>query len=97
MMKPYLKYEQTEDTVVYVKDRQLALAKTEAYIKTLKPKKMKRFDGSVVDFGETWGAVKVSVTEYALKLMFESKVKKEAQLIQNQIKQYIESIADATK
>jgi len=97
MMKPYQKYKQTEDVIVYVKDRKVALAKTEAYIKTLKPKSLRKFDGLVVDFGTTWGGVKVSVTEYALKLMFESSTKKEAELIQDKIRRYVESIADATK
>jgi len=97
MMKPYLKYKQTEDVIVYVKDREVALAKTEAYIKSLKPKSLRKFDGLVVDFGNTWGGVKVSVTEYALKLMFESTNKKEAKLMQDKIRHYAESIADATK
>jgi phosphomannomutase len=97
MMKPYQKYKQTEDVIVYVKDRKVALAKTEAYIKTLKPKSLRKFDGLVVDFGTTWGGVKVSVTEYALKLMFESSTKKEAELIQDKIRRYVESLADATK
>jgi phosphomannomutase len=97
MMKPYLTYKQTEDVIVSVKDRKVALAKTEAYIKTLQPKSLKKFDGLVVDFGNTWGGVKVSVTEYALKLMFESTTKKEAQAMQDKIKRYVESIAHATK
>lgn len=97
MVKPYLKYKQTEDVIVYVKDRKVALAKTEAYIKTLQPQKLKKFDGLVVDFGSTWGGVKVSVTEYALKLMFESATKKEAQAMQDTIKQFVESIADTSK
>lgn len=73
MMKPYLKYQQTEDVIVEVKDKKLAMAKTEAYIKSLHPKSIKKFDGLIVDFGDVWGGVKLSVTEYAIKLMFEAK------------------------
>lgn len=72
-MKPYLKYQQTEDVIVEVKDKKLAMAKTEAYIKSLHPKSIKKFDGLIVDFGDVWGGVKLSVTEYAIKLMFEAK------------------------
>ncbi len=97
MMKPYLKYQQTEDVIVMVKDKQLSLAKTEAYIKTLKPKSLKRFDGLIVDSGEVWGAVKLSVTEFALKLMFESKKKSDAKAMQDKLAKFIESIADKTK
>lgn len=93
MMKPYLKYKQTEDVIVMVKDKKIALEKTEIYLKTLKPKSIKRFDGLVVDFGEVWGMVKPSVTEFALKLMFESKKKPDAKAMQDKLVKYIESIA----
>ncbi|MCB9818550.1 phosphomannomutase/phosphoglucomutase [Candidatus Nomurabacteria bacterium] len=97
MMRPYLEYNQTEDVIVMVKDKKIALAKTENYIKKMKPKGLKKFDGLVVDFGEVWGGVKPSVTEYALKLMFESKNKKEAKLVQDKLVKYIESVADDVK
>jgi phosphomannomutase len=97
MMKPYIKYQQTEDVVVFVKDRELAFKKTEAFIRKMKPERIKNFDGRVIDFGNVWGVLKMSVTEYALKLMFESAKKKDAQIIQDKIEQYIESIADASK
>jgi phosphomannomutase len=97
MMKPYIKYKQTEDVVINVKDKKLALEKTEAYIKTMQPKTLKKFDGLVVDFGDTWGGVKVSVTEFALKVMFESTTKKQATETRDAIVRYIRSIADATK
>jgi len=93
MMKPHLKYQQTEDVVVMVKDTKLALEKVESYINSLKPKSVKHFDGLTVDFGETWGAVKPSVTEYALKIMFEAKVKKVAQSMQDQLVAYVRTIA----
>lgn len=97
MMKPYLKYRQTEDVIVKVKDKKLALEKTEVYLKKMKPKTLKRFDGLVVDFGDVWGAVKPSVTEYALKIMFESTKKKEAKEVQEKLVKYVESIANKTK
>lgn len=97
MIKPHLKYQQTEDVVVMVKDKKLALQKTEAYLKKLKPKKLKKFDGLVVDFGNAWGAVKPSVTEYALKLMFESTKLKEAKEIQEKLLEYIKSIANDSR
>jgi phosphomannomutase len=93
LVQPYCKYQQTEDVIVKVKDKKLALAKTEAYLKTLQPKKLRRFDGLVVDFGEVWGAVKPSVTEFALKIMFESTKKAWAKERQQQLVEYIESIA----
>lgn len=94
MMKPYLKYQQTEDVIVMVKDKKLALKKTEDYIRSLSPKTLKRFDGLMVDFGEVWGAVKPSVTEYALKVMFESAKKKEAKVMQDKLVSFIESVAN---
>tara|TARA_B100002051_G_scaffold271450_1_gene306196 strand:- start:215 stop:1606 length:1392 start_codon:yes stop_codon:yes gene_type:complete len=98
MVKPCQKYKQTEDVIVLVKDKKLALAKTEKFITTkLKPKSIKRFDGLVVDCGDVWGGVKVSVTEYALKVMFESANKKLAKETQDKIVAYIKSIANATK
>ncbi|MCB9815354.1 phosphomannomutase/phosphoglucomutase [Candidatus Nomurabacteria bacterium] len=96
MMKPYLKYQQTEDVIVKVKDKKVALAKTEAFIKKMKPKNLKRFDGLVVDFGGVWGGVKPSVTEYALKVMFESSKKREAQAMQDKLIEYIKSIANSS-
>lgn len=94
MMKPYLKYQQTEDVVINVKDKKVSLAKTEAYIKKMNPKSMRKFDGLVVDFGDVWGGVKVSVTEFALKLMFESSKKKDAKEVQAKLAAYIKSIAN---
>ena len=96
MMKPYVKYRQTEDVIVRVKDKKLALAKIEQHLKKMKPKQMKKFDGFSVDFGEVWGAIKPSVTEFAIKLMFEAKKKKLAKDKQTEMVKYIKSIADKT-
>jgi len=97
MMAPHLKYQQTEDTIVKVKDKKAALDKTEKYLKSLKPKKLKKFDGFIVDFGEVWGMVKPSVTEFALKLMFESKNKKAAKEMQDKLVKYVQSIANSSR
>ena len=93
MIAPYLKYAQTEDVIVMVKDKELALEKTEAFILSLSPLKTKKFDGLIVDFGDVWGSVKISVTEFALKLMFESNDIKKAKAMQNKIVKFIKSVA----
>jgi phosphomannomutase len=94
MVKPYLVYQQTEDVIVLVRNQPKALQKTLAYVETLAPKTIKKFDGFWVDFGEVWGAVKMSVTEPAIKLMFESKKKKTAQEMQDKLVKFIKTIAD---
>lgn len=94
MVKPYLKYHQNEDTIVDVKDREKAMKKTEAYLLSLKPKAVKYYDGMMVDFGEVWGSVKISVTEYALKMMFESTHKSAAEELQKRVVAYVTKIAN---
>jgi phosphomannomutase len=94
MVKPYLVYQQTEGVIVLVRNQPKALQKTLAYVETLAPKTIKKFDGFWVDFGEVWGAVKMSVTEPAIKLMFESKKKKTAQEMQDKLVKFIKTIAD---
>jgi phosphomannomutase len=96
MMAPYLVYEQTEDVVVKVVDKEVAMAKIHDYLMSLKPVSIKTFDGYFVDFGDVWGAVKMSVTEYAVKLMFESRSKAKAKKLQSQILKYVKSIAKDT-
>jgi phosphomannomutase len=93
MMAPYLVYVQTEDVVVKVTDKDVAMAKVHEYLVSLKPVSLKKFDGYFVDFGDVWGAVKMSVTEYGVKLMFESRSKAKAKKIQNQILKFVKSIA----
>jgi phosphomannomutase len=94
MMKPYLKYHQTGDTIVSVKDKQLVLHKTKAYLESLQPEKLKQFDGLVLDFGDVWGVVKPSVTEFAMKIIFESKNQKTAMGKRRLLIDYIRSIAN---
>lgn len=96
LMAPYLVYEQTEDVVVKVADKNVAMRKVHEYLLSLKPKSISHFDGYFVDFGEVWGAVKMSVTEYGIKLMFESRTKAKAKKVQNQILKFVKSIAQDT-
>ena len=96
MMVPYLVYEQTEDVVVKVADKDSAMQKIYEYLVSLKPQSIKKFDGYFIDCGDVWGAVKMSVTEYAIKLMFESKSKTKAKKLQSQILKFVQSIAEET-
>jgi len=93
MVAQYDHYKQTEDVVVAVPNKQEALKAVEQYLQTLKPKTIKKFDGLIVDFGLVWGAVKPSVTEFALKVMFEGVRKKAAQDMQNKVLQRVRSLA----
>jgi phosphomannomutase len=97
MMQPYLRYHQTEDTIVEVDDKQHALAAVEQYVRTKQPRTLKKFDGYRVDFGDVWGVVKPSVTEFALKIMFESKSKKHARNVQSELIAFTKSIAHTRK
>ncbi len=96
MMAPYLMYAQTEDVVIKVANKAVAMQKVHAYLKTLKSKRLIRQDGYYIDMGDVWGAVKVSVTEYAVKCMFESHSKAKAKKFQNQILKFIRSVAKDT-
>jgi len=93
MMKPYLTYQQTQDVIVEVDDKQRALREVEKYLLKKRPLSVKKFDGYTVDFGDVWGAVKPSVTEFALKIMFESKSMKHAKNIQKELVTFTQSIA----
>lgn len=93
LIAPYRLYAQTEDVIVPVNDKPGALAKVCAYLLKKKPRTIKKFDGYWFDFGEVWGSVKISVTEPALKMMFEGKKKREAQVLQDEVAAYVRSIA----
>jgi phosphomannomutase len=92
MMAPYLIYKQTEDVIVEVSDKKKAQVAIEKYLKDKKPVKARKFDGIWVDFGDVWGSVKISVTEHALKMMFEGKNKKVAQSLQDEVADFVRSI-----
>ena len=97
MVKPYTLYQQTEDVVIPVTDKKLVLAKIEAKLAKMRPEKVTKFDGYFVDFGDVWGAIKPSVTEFAIKLMFESKKKSDATKVQKELFEFVASIASKTK
>ncbi|HEY0964674.1 MAG TPA: hypothetical protein VGE31_02670, partial [Candidatus Paceibacterota bacterium] len=94
MVKPYRIYHQTEDLIVEVRDPEAAMQKTETYLRSLNPKEIVQFDGVSVDFGDVWGSVKISVTEYALKMMFESTHKSAAEELQRKVQTFVASIAN---
>lgn len=94
MMAPYLLYRQTEDVIVEVKDKKKSQAAVEAYLKAKQPIKSRKFDGLWVNYGEVWGSVKISVTEPALKMMFEGIDKKKAQKLQDEVEAFVKSIAN---
>lgn len=93
MMQPYMRYRQTEDVVIEVDDKDRVMKEVGVKLKTMNPKKITKFDGYFVDFGEVWGAIKPSVTEFAIKLMFESESKQKAETIQKKLKQFVSSLA----
>lgn len=93
LVAPYQKYYQTEDVIVEVADKKKAQAAVEAYLKAMQPVRTRKFDGLFVDFGEVWGSVKISVTEHALKMMFEGKKKAPTVTFQAEVVAYVKSIA----
>lgn len=93
MVKPYTVYEQTEDAVVEVKDKKQSMKLLEAYLLKQNPLRIKKFDGLFVDFGEVWGVVTPSVTEPALKILFEAKNKTLAQSKLRAVVDFAKSIA----
>jgi phosphomannomutase len=95
MMEPYLRYNKTEDVLINVKDKNKSLKLVEQYLRDKNPQSVKKFDGVTVDFGDVWGTVKPSVTEYALKVMFESKSKAKAKKMRDEVVEYIKGIADS--
>jgi len=97
MMKPYQRYQQTEDVVIKVENKKLALELIEKKLHKMKPKSIKKFDGFYVDFGDVWGSIKPSVTEYAIKLMFESKEKSKAVAVQKDLLKFVKKISHSNK
>jgi phosphomannomutase len=97
MMKSYMVYHQTEDMVIPVANTKIAMEKIKDHLVAKQPQTLIAFDGYFVDFGTAWGAVKVSVTEYAIKLMFEAKTKKDATTAQKELVQFVRSIAKEGK
>jgi len=90
---PYLKYYQAEDVIVDVENKKKAQAAVEAYLKAKKPVRSRKFDGIYVDFCDVWGSVKISVTEHALKMMFEGTSKKVVTAFQKEVVEFVRSVA----
>jgi phosphomannomutase len=93
MVAPYLRYEQTEDVIVEVDHRPAALESVRQLLLKKPLCKVKKFDGYTFDLGSVWGSVKISVTEPALKMMFEGKKRKEAQALQDEVADFVRKIA----
>jgi len=93
LVAPYCGYEQTEDVVVAVKDKKATMAAVSAYLAGQPEIMVKKFDGYVVDYGDVWGAIKESVTEYAVKCMFESTSRSKAKKKQREIVAFLKSVA----
>jgi len=94
-VQPYQKYQQLEDVVIHVNNKKAALDQVEAFIKKEFPTAdIKKFDGLYVTTEQAWGAVKPSVTEHALKVMFEGHKKTEANKLQKELVAYIKTIAN---
>jgi phosphomannomutase len=96
-IQPYRRYEQTDDTIVMVEEPVEALETVREFLVAKKPIKMKKFDGYSVDFGDVWGSVKVSVTEPALKLMFEGNKKKQAVALLQEVEAFILTLPGSSK
>ena len=93
LVAPYQKYYQAEDVIVDVDDKKKAQAAVEAYLKAKKPVRSRKFDGIYVDFCDVWGSVKISVTEHALKMMFEGTSKKVVTAFQKEVVEFVRSVA----
>jgi phosphomannomutase len=93
MIAPFQLYAQTEDVIVPVENQKQALEDLRVWLEKRQPKQLKKFDGYYVDFGDVWGAVKISVTEPALKMMFEGKKRKAAEALQAEVVAYVKTLA----
>jgi phosphomannomutase len=94
MVSPYRKYEQLEDVVIDVKDKKKSIQKVLRFVKKQYPEAVvKEFDGLYIKTEKAWGAVKPSVTEHAIKIMFEGLKKKDASQVQDKLVAYVRKIA----
>lgn len=72
MLKPFMRYHQTEEILVAVPSKTVALDAVVAHYATQKPLSIERYDGVTIRFADYWLVVKASVTEDALKCVVES-------------------------
>jgi len=90
MVKQYQVYQQLEDEVTDVENKQAALLAVKKHIDKKYPKAdLKKFDGWYLTTDNAWGAVKPSVTEHALKVMFEGHKKADAKKVQDDLVAFI--------
>jgi phosphomannomutase len=90
MARPYQRYQQLEDTVIPVTDKQAVLQAVEKYVRGhYKDARLRKFDGWYLELPDAWGAIKPSVTEHALKVMFEGSTKKAAKQVQDDLVEFI--------
>jgi phosphomannomutase len=78
LVKPYQKYHQTEDLMIYVDNKNAAL-ETIAKHKQLRAFTITHKDGLILESESAWGVIKPSVTEAALNVIVESTSKKRAE------------------
>ena len=93
LVRPLARYSQTEDVIIEVDDKKSALERTADYLHKKVPLRLEKYDGYTVDFGDVWGVIKPSVTEFALKVLFESKSARHAKNVQLEVIEHIKKIA----
>jgi len=84
-IKPFSTYFQTEEVLVEVKDKELALQEIASRYESKHPESITYFDGVTIHFPEYWFVIKKSVTEDALKFVVESPKKQIAYTVQKEI------------
>ncbi len=90
IIKPFDRYYQTEEILVPVANKKLAMQAVKAAF-TEPPQKSDMFDGLMMSYEDVWFTVKPSVTEDALKFVVESPQKSRAIEIQKKIKTILDS------
>ncbi len=94
LVATYQRYHQLEDVVIPVHDKAAVLQAVHAYLETQHPDaKVQKFDGLYVSTDIAWGAVKPSVTEHAIKVMFEGPKKRDAALLQDELVAFVTKVA----
>lgn len=98
LVRGYRRYQQLEDVVVEVADKSAVINATEAFLREQMPEaRVQRFDGLFVSTGSAWGAVKPSVTEHAIKVMFEGYTKAQAQALQDALVAFVRQQAKISR
>lgn len=94
LVAPYQRYQQLEDVVIPVTDKAAVLTRVHEYVKKQHPHAtIRKFDGLYVSTPAAWGAVKPSVTEHAIKVMFEGHKKRDAAALQDELVAFVTEVA----